>query len=214
MDYVFGSDSNIINKNDENMIEIVNENNLNICKWHSGSIPTLNDMKCESKERELYNLKKYNGYDEEIKYKFIYDVDNKICYDNCNHRNRLNEMTNNRKLGEKIINDKKPEILELQKMRSNVEILLEKNKKLLKINEKTLKELNKKKVNSEETTSITQMRKLSGEIEIKNKEYENLKFVNNQLKDKIDQIEETYRNEKYDEILNMDPVIVGQNKKL
>ena len=180
MDYVFGSDLNIIKKNNKNMIQMINENNLNICEWHSGSIPTLNDMECEYREREIYNLKKYNGYDEEIKYKFIYDINSKICYDNCNYRNRLNEMTNNRKLGEKIINDKKPEILELQKMRSNVEILLEKNKKLLKINEKSLKELNNNKSNLEETKSITQMRKISGEIDIKNKEYENLKYVNNQ----------------------------------
>lgn len=213
MDYIFGYDLNIIEKNDNNMNKLINENNLNRCEWHSSWIPTINDMECENRERKIYSSKKYNGYDDEIQYKFIYDINKKICYDNCNYKNRLDEMTYNRKLGEKIINDKKPEILELDKMKSNVEILLEKNKKLIKANEKILKELNIKKSNLEETKLITQIRKINSEIEMKNKENENLKFVTNQLKDKINQIEETYKNENYDELLNMDPVILGQLHK-
>lgn len=211
MNYLYGNGTNIIEKNDNNMFELIKNNNLNKCTWHGGTIPTLNDAINELKEREIYSLNKYIGYDEEIIYKFIYDIDKKICYDNCNYKNRLDKINIARDIGEKIKNEKKPKILELNDMKLNVKFLLDKNIKLIKKNDKLIIELNNKKIKLEnETKSTLEIKKIKNDIDIKNKENENLNFVINQLNDKLSQIDEIFKQEKYNEILNMDPIILGQ----
>lgn len=214
MDYFYGNDINIIKKNDNNIMETIKNNNLNKCTWHSSAIPTLNDAKNEFKEREIYCSNKYVGYDEEITYKFVYDVNNNICYDNCNYKNRLDKINIARDIGEKIKNEKKPKILELNEMRSNIKLLLDKNQKIIKKNDKIIIDLNNKKIKLEsETKSTLQIKKFLTDIDIKNKENENLRYVMNQLNDKLIQIDDTFKQEQYNEILNMDSIVLGQLSK-
>jgi len=63
--------------------------NLEYCVWHSGIHPNPK----ESASFLIESGKKgYNGYDEELYYKFIWNNSDKRCYDNCNHNGRLDDV--------------------------------------------------------------------------------------------------------------------------
>ena len=210
MNYFCCFNEEIIEINDNNMFDLIQNNKLKECEWHSGTVPTSYDMQNEYSERNRFDANKYLGYHEEKKYKFIYDIKNKKCYDNCNYNNRLDNMNAAQKIGDKIKNEKKPEITELETKKKNINLMLDKNKKLIKTNNKIIEDLKKIKIKIDETKLITQIKKISNDIDIKQKENENLDFVTKQLIDKLIEIDEIYKFEYYDEILNMDSILLGQ----
>lgn len=69
--------------------KIVDDHKLGYCSWHSDFYPV------ESPNQDFFGYyigNDFDGFKEEKNYRFIWDKQKKICYDNCNHKGRMDKM--------------------------------------------------------------------------------------------------------------------------
>jgi hypothetical protein len=102
---------------------------LEYCVFHSDIMPSLRDtgfsFQCHKKE--------YPGFETDYRYRFVWNKQNKSCYDNCNYKGREDMLKEYSKIGYKIIQKKRVEL------QGKLDVLNEHIKKLNEIKFKKTK---------------------------------------------------------------------------